>query len=233
MSKLLLVDDDQELCQLLQEYLSTEGFEVTVAHDGQQALDKTTADTFEVIILDVMLPIYNGFEVLRKLRDYCQTPVLMLTARGETVDRIVGLEMGADDYLPKPCNPRELVARLRAILRRTDTKLETNTTPKPDLLQVDQLQLSQGSRSATLSGQPINLTGAEFTVLELLMRSAGQVISKEQLTEQALGRKLTPYDRSIDVHVSNIRKKVTALGGSKDLIINIRGAGYMLTINQG
>jgi len=228
MTKLLLVDDDQELCQLLQEYLSTEGFDVTMAHDGEQALVITSQNTFEVIILDVMLPIHNGFDVLRRLRDYCQTPVLMLTAKGETVDRIIGLEMGADDYLPKPCNPRELVARLRAILRRTDAKGEEEKST--DNLEVGQLQISLGSRSATFADQPINLTGAEFTVLELLMRSAGNVISKEQLTEQALGRKLTPYDRSIDVHVSNIRKKLTSLGASKDLIINIRGAGYMLTV---
>lgn len=229
MTKLLLVDDDQELCQLLQEYLSTEGFDVTMAHDGEQALAITSQDNFEVIILDVMLPIHNGFDVLRRLRDYCQTPVLMLTAKGETVDRIIGLEMGADDYLPKPCNPRELVARLRAILRRTDAQGDDQKSA--DSFQVGQLHISLGSRSATFDNQAVNLTGAEFTVLELLMRSSGNVISKEQLTEQALGRKLTPYDRSIDVHVSNIRKKLTALGASKDLIINIRGAGYMLTVS--
>ncbi len=229
MTKLLLVDDDQELCQLLQEYLSTEGFEVTMAHDGSKALELTANDSFDVIILDVMLPVHNGFDVLRKLRDYCQTPVLMLTAKGETVDRIVGLEMGADDYLPKPCNPRELVARLRAILRRIDTQNEDSA--EPENLKVNDLEMALGSRSASLNQQPLTLTGAEFTVLELLMRSAGKVISKEDLTEQALGRKLAPYDRSIDVHVSNIRKKLTALGASKDLIINIRGAGYMLTVN--
>lgn len=229
MTKLLLVDDDQELCQLLQEYLNTEGFEVTMAHDGGKALELTASDSFDVIILDVMLPIHNGFDVLRKLRDYCQTPVLMLTAKGETVDRIVGLEMGADDYLPKPCNPRELVARLRAILRRVETQNEDSA--EPENLKVNDLEMALGSRSASLNHQPLTLTGAEFTVLELLMRSAGRVISKEELTEQALGRKLAPYDRSIDVHVSNIRKKLTALGASKDLIINIRGAGYMLTIN--
>ncbi|TQV78264.1 response regulator transcription factor [Exilibacterium tricleocarpae] len=230
MTDLLLVDDDLELCDLMQEYLTAEGFAVDMAHDGQQALEKTAHNSYEVIVLDVMLPIHNGFDVLRKLRDYCQTPVLMLTAKGETVDRIVGLEMGADDYLPKPCNPRELVARLRAILRRTDAAA-TQQEPE-DALQVDQLELHLGSRSTRIAGRDVNLTGAEFTVLELLVRSAGKVISKEALTEQALGRKLTPYDRSIDVHVSNIRKKLSLCGASKDLIINIRGAGYMLTQNQ-
>jgi len=230
MTKLLLVDDDQDLCQLLQEYLSTEGFEITMAHDGQQALDITAKDKFEVIILDVMLPIHNGFEVLRRLRDYCDTPVLMLTAKGETVDRIVGLEMGADDYLPKPCNPRELVARLRAILRRLNT--EPEIAVDKDHVATGDLHISLRNRSVKLNEQVVSLTGAEFTVLEILTRAAGNVISKESLTEQALGRKLTPYDRSIDVHVSNIRKKLTALGASKDLIINIRGAGYMLTVAE-
>ncbi len=230
MTKLLLVDDDQDLCQLLQEYLSTEGFDVTMAHDGQQALDTTAQKTFDVIILDVMLPIHNGFEVLRRLRDYCETPVLMLTAKGETVDRIVGLEMGADDYLPKPCNPRELVARLRAILRRL--KNEPEKTKDNDHLETGELRISLRNRSVKYQEQSLALTGAEFTVLEILTRAAGNVISKESLTEQALGRKLTPYDRSIDVHVSNIRKKLTAIGASKDLIINIRGAGYMLTVAE-
>ncbi|MEJ2443336.1 MAG: response regulator transcription factor [Exilibacterium sp.] len=227
MTKLLLVDDDQELCTLMREYLSAEDFEVDLAHDGQQALVKTTQNQYDVIVLDVMLPVHNGFDVLRRLRDYCETPVLMLTAKGETVDRIVGLEMGADDYLPKPCNPRELVARLRAILRRVESRKKKDRNV--DLLQVNNLELHLGSRTCQVAGRNISLTGAEFTVLELLVRSAGQVISKEALTEQALGRKLTPYDRSIDVHVSNIRKKLNANGSNKELIINIRGAGYMLT----
>jgi DNA-binding response OmpR family regulator len=227
MSKLLLVDDDQELCALLAEFLATEGFDVSMVHDGQAALDTTKNQSFDVIVLDVMLPIYTGFEVLRKLRDYCQSPVLMLTAKGEDVDRIVGLEMGADDYLPKPCNPRELVARIRAILRRVDNKQADQAS---DLLEVDDLQLQISAHTAQYASTLLSLTGAEFTVLELLMRSAGQVISKEALTEKALGRKLTPYDRSIDVHVSNLRKKLSAEGAAKDLIINIRGAGYMLTL---
>lgn len=229
MSKLLLVDDDIELCELLREYLITEHFDVTMVHDGQAALEATKADTFDVIILDVMLPIFNGFDVLRKLREYCHTPVLMLTAKGDTLDRIIGLEIGADDYLPKPCNPRELVARLRAILRRLDSREES--APPSSIIQVGLLSVHTGNRTVSYHNQEVTLTGAEFTVLEILMKAPGQVISKEDLTERALGRKLTPYDRSIDVHVSNIRKKLTQHGAHKELIINIRGAGYMLTVD--
>ncbi len=233
MSKLLLVDDDLELCALLQEYLQGEGFDITTCHDGGAALETLKQDSFDAIVLDVMLPVHNGFDVLRKLRDFCQTPVLMLTAKGETVDRIVGLE-SADDYLPKPCNPRELVARIRAILRRIETAddKDTDDTEREKLLQVDQITMVFNNRSVTYPNTPLTLTGAEFTVLELLMRNAGDVISKEELTEKALNRKLTPYDRSIDVHVSNLRKKLTAIGANKELIINIRGAGYMLTCDN-
>lgn len=230
MPKILLVDDDLELCELLRDYLQGEGFEVEMAHDGNQVLNITRDCTFDVIVLDVMLPGLNGFEVLRKMRDYCKTPVLMLTAKGDTVDRIVGLELGADDYLAKPCNPRELVARLRAILRRISA--QQNAPRTDDTLTVDSLKIHLGSRTVHYNGEPVTLTGAEFAVLEWLMRSPGQVISKDVLTEEALGRKLTPYDRSIDVHISNIRKKLAAKNASKDLIINIRGAGYMLTTSQ-
>lgn len=226
MSNLLLVDDDQELCLLLKEYLETEGFSVTLAHDGSAGVDKALTTDYDVIVLDVMMPVMSGLDALRKIRDNKRTPILMLTAKGETVDRIVGLEMGADDYLPKPCNPRELVARVRAILRRTD---DTAVAPATNEIQVDELFIQIKSHAAFFQGNPVPLTGAEFTVLELLMRQAGDVISKEVLTEKALNRKLTPYDRSIDVHVSNIRKKLSSLGANKELIINIRGAGYMLT----
>ncbi len=230
MTKLLLVDDDQELCALLREYLQGEGFDITTCHDGGAALDTLRHAEFDAIVLDVMLPVHNGFDVLRKLRDFCHTPVLMLTAKGDTVDRIVGLEMGADDYLPKPCNPRELVARIRAILRRVEStdKQDSGSQRDKKNISVDKLAIIFSNRTATYSTQPLNLTGAEFTVLELLMRAAGDVISKEDMTEKALNRKLTPYDRSIDVHVSNLRKKLAAAGASKELIINIRGAGYML-----
>ena len=230
MSQLLLIDDDIELCKLLQEYLITEGFSVDMAHDGEQGYIASQSKAYDAIVLDVMLPIFNGVEVLKKLRDTLSTkliPVLMLTAKGDTIDRIIGLEIGADDYLAKPCNPRELVARLRAILRRSHSPNEQLTDS--DMVTVDNLVLQKSNRRVNYNNSNVALTGAEFTVLELLMRSQGQVISKECLTERALGRKLTPYDRSIDVHVSNIRKKLTASGASKELIINIRGSGYMLT----
>jgi DNA-binding response OmpR family regulator len=230
MLKVLLIDDDQELCHLLADYLSTEGFSVDMAHDGQKALDLALQSTYSAIVLDVMLPIRNGFDVLKNIRQHNQTPVLMLTAKGDTVDRVIGLEIGADDYLSKPCDPRELVARIRAILRRAAPK--EATSPNIERLSSGKLTLHLGTRSATWDGQDVPLTGTEFSVLEILVRRAGQVISKDEMTEQALNRKLTPYDRSIDVHVSNIRKKINAAGSTKDLIINVRGAGYMLTMND-
>jgi two-component system, OmpR family, response regulator len=230
MNTLLLIDDDKELSQLLSEYLTTEGFEVKVAYDGEMGIQLATQEDFSAIVLDVMLPIYNGFEVLKILRKTLQTPVLMLTAKGDTVDRVIGLEIGADDYLPKPCDPRELVARIRAILRRSASN-EPRTT-KLEKIASGPLMLHLGSRDVTWNNDEVVLTGTEFSVLEILVRRAGQVISKDDMTEQALNRKLTPYDRSIDVHVSNIRKKLTAAGANKELIINVRGAGYMLTRHE-
>ena len=230
MNKLLLIDDDKELSQLLSEYLTTEGFEVVAAYDGEAGIQLATQDQFAAIVLDVMLPIYNGFEVLKILRKTHQTPVVMLTAKGDTIDRVIGLEIGADDYLPKPCDPRELVARIRAILRRAQTN--EPTPAKLEKISSGPLVLHLGSRHVTWNGSEIVLTGTEFSVLEILVRQAGQVISKDDMTEQALNRKLTPYDRSIDVHVSNIRKKLTAAGANKELIINVRGAGYMLTLHE-
>ncbi|MBU2885111.1 response regulator transcription factor [Gilvimarinus agarilyticus] len=232
MADILLIDDDKELSELLQEYLNAEGFSVSTAYDGAEALEMARHNSYSALILDVMLPQHNGFDVLKMLRQHPEygqqhTPVIMLTAKGDTIDRVIGLEIGADDYLPKPCDPRELVARLRAILRRTATA--QSAPPESGTVQVDSLSLQMGSRAAFWLDQSLPLTGTEFSVLELLVRHAGQVISKDELTEQALGRKLTPYDRSIDVHVSNIRKKLATVGASKDQIINVRGAGYMLT----
>lgn len=234
MSHILLVDDDTELTELLEEFLRGEGFDVTVANDGGRGLDLARSRTFDALVLDVMLPVHNGFDVLRKLREDASNPghslpVVMLTAKGDTVDRIVGLEMGADDYLPKPCNPRELAARLRAILRRG----RSESSGADDNLSSGALRLVPREHLCLWLEQPVNLTGAEFSVLKVLVEHSGEVVSKEVLTEQALGRKLMPYDRSIDVHVSNIRKKLAEQGASRELIINIRGAGYMLTSAQG
>lgn len=230
MLKVLLIDDDKELSQLLGEYLSTEGFAIDMAHDGQIALDMALKNSYSVIVLDVMLPIRNGFDVLKQLRQHQQTPVIMLTAKGDTVDRVIGLEIGADDYLAKPCDPRELVARIRAIMRRaTQQEVIASTVER---LNSGKLSLHLGTRSAAWDNHELALTGTEFSVLEILVRRAGQVISKDEMTEQALNRKLTAYDRSIDVHVSNIRKKIAAVGSTKDHIINVRGAGYMLTLDD-
>ncbi|UHQ55098.1 MULTISPECIES: response regulator transcription factor [unclassified Microbulbifer] len=229
MNRILLVDDDRELTDLLDEYLSGEGFGVTVANDGGRGLELARSEGFDALVLDVMLPVHNGFELLRKLREEGgaagSLPVLMLTAKGDTVDRIVGLEMGADDYLPKPCNPRELAARLRAVLRRGRAERPADE----DQLSSGPLSLRPSQHQAFWHGSALSLTGAEFSVLKVLVQRAGEVVNKETLTESALGRKLMPYDRSIDVHVSNIRKKLAEHGASRDLIINIRGAGYMLT----
>ncbi|MBB3168592.1 response regulator transcription factor [Simiduia aestuariiviva] len=227
MHSLLLVDDDRELCDLLASYLGTEGFGVTCRHNGRDAAALLRERSFSLIVLDVMMPELNGMDLLKQLREQDATPVLMLTAKGDPVDRILGLELGADDYLAKPCNPRELLARIKAILRRSESP-----QPASKSLQVGALQLHAGNRTGFYGNEKLELTGAEYTVLSLLMAAAGEVLSKDTLTEQALGRKLTAYDRSIDVHVSNVRKKIHQAGGDKDLIINIRGAGYMLTQEQ-
>jgi DNA-binding response OmpR family regulator len=224
--RVLLVDDDRELCQMLSEYLSAEHFEVRSVHDGGDALAALQANDFEIVILDVMLPSVGGLDVMRKLGASYTTPILMLTARGDDVDRIVGLELGADDYLSKPFNPRELVARIRAILRRA-----SNRSPRgvPDELAVGPIILNTGTRQVYVAEKPVALTGAEFRVLELLMRSAGQVISRDSMTEQALGRKLAAYDRSIDTHISNLRRKLDLESGKNPEIKNVRGSGYTLT----
>ncbi len=211
---------------MIGEYLSAEHFEVASVHDGNDALVRLQGQSFDIVILDVMLPSVSGFDVLRKLGASHEIPVLMLTARGDDVDRIVGLELGADDYLSKPFNPRELVARIRAILRRAGARARSGT---PDEITVGPIVLHTGTRQVRIGEQSVGLTGAEFRVLELLMRSVGQVISREAMTEQALGRKLVPYDRSIDTHISNLRRKLGLEAGRNPEIKNVRGSGYTLT----
>ncbi len=220
---ILIIDDDRELCALLEDFLQLEGFDTSSVHDGADAIERCKGNEFDAIVLDVMLPRIQGFDVLRRLREFTNTPVIMLTARGDATDRIVGLEMGADDYLPKPCNPRELAARLRAILRRTDRPPAQTS----ELLEVDNLVASTTERKVSLAQTEIKLTTAEFNILIVLMRHAGEVVNKEMLSQQALGRALTAYDRSIDVHVSNLRKKLS--GADRELIKNVRGVGYQLT----
>jgi len=227
-TRVLLVDDDRELCQMLTEYLVAENFKVKSVHDGADALADLQHSDYEILILDVMLPSVGGFDVLRKLGTSNDTPILMLTARGDDVDRIVGLELGADDYLSKPFNPRELVARIRAILRRAGNRAARDASQ--DELTVGPIVLNPGMRQVRVADRPVALTGAEFRVLELLMRSAGQVISREAMTEQALGRKLVPYDRAIDTHISNLRRKLELETGANPEIKNVRGSGYTLTL---
>lgn len=221
-SNLLVVDDDTELTDLLVQYLEPEGFQVVVVHDGESAVKKALNQSFDAIILDVMLPKLNGFEVLKAIREHTETPVLMLTARGDDIDRIVGLEIGADDYLPKPCNPRELVARLRAILRRTQ-KIPIH---RP-VIEFQNIVVDCSKRTVLYQGSPMELTNAEFNILEMLIKSPGQAFSKEELTEYALGRKYTAYDRSIDVHISNLRNKLGDNQEGEPIVKTVRGFGYM------
>lgn len=221
-SSILIIDDDTELTDLLTQYLETEGFDVICVHDGDSGVRKALNISFDVIILDVMLPKLNGFEVLKAIREHSQTPVLMLTARGDDVDRIVGLEIGADDYLPKPCNPRELVARLRAILRRTQ-----KTPVHRPVIEEHNIMVDCSKRTVTMKGHFLELTNAEFNILEMLIKSPGQAFSKEELTEYALGRKYTAYDRSIDVHISNLRNKLGDNPQGEPILKTVRGFGYM------
>lgn len=226
-NKVLIIDDDVELCELLGDYLSAEGFDVDTVHDGESGAEKALENGFDLVVLDVMLPKLSGFEVLRRIRTGSDVPVLMLTARGDEVDRIVGLEMGADDYLPKPFNTRELVARLRAILRRAVATPQSSDSLS--LLEVGDVTVDPGARTVHCGGNPVETTSVEFSLLEVLLRMAGKVISREDLSIQALGRTLNYQDRSIDVHVSSLRKKLGPLGDGSERIKSVRGIGYIYT----
>lgn len=228
MHRILLADDDIELADMLVEYLCQEGFEVETAYDGKTALQKALDNHYELMILDVMMPELNGFDVLRQLRTQSQVPVLMLTARGEDVDSIVGLEIGADDYLAKPCNPRVLVAHMRAILRRNE-QVTANSSATADSLTIDDIELQRGARRVLLNQQTITMTSTEYRVLEVLLDEAGHVVSKQDLSSRALGRELNLYDRSLDMHVSNLRKKLGPLANGEERIKTIRGVGYQYT----
>jgi two-component system, OmpR family, response regulator CpxR len=223
--RILLIDDDAELCHLLSEFLKREGFTVECEHEGNSGLAKALAGGIDLIVLDVMLPGPDGFEILRRLRPQNKVPVIMLTARGEDVDRIVGLELGADDYLPKPFNPRELAARIRAVLRRYEQPPQAASAR----LEINGVTLDPGSRGVFVEGKPVELTTFEFDILEMLMRSAGRVLSRDSLMENFYSRKATPFDRSIDMHVSHLRKKIEH-GGT--LIKTIRGIGYQFCRTQ-
>ncbi len=223
MARILVVDDDLELCELLTEYLEREGYEVEAAYDGETAAERAVTGDCDLVVLDVMLPGLNGFEVLRRIRDRSPVPVVMLTARGEEVDRIVGLEMGADDYLPKPFNPRELAARIRAVLRRIDRPQGEGAG---EVLTVGDLTLDLGARTARRDGTEVQLTGVEFSLLEVLVRRAGSVVERDELSRQVLGRRASAFDRSLDVHLSNLRKKLGARPDGTERIKTVRGVGY-------
>jgi len=224
MDRVLIVDDDVDLCRLLTERLSTEGFAIEAVHDGPHGLERALSGEHALVVLDLMLPGIGGLEVLRGLRAQSPVPVLILTARGEDIDRILGLEIGADDYVPKPFNPRELLARIRAILRRTN-RSATSAVP----LLVGDVRLDPAAREVWLNDKPVDLTSVEFELLETLLRAAGRVLTREQLTESVLGRKLGPFDRVIDVHVSHVRRKLgPAQGGER--IKAVRGSGYLFVV---
>jgi two-component system, OmpR family, response regulator len=218
----LLIDDDTGLTDLLSEYLAEEGFEPHAVADGRTGVAEAVSGRYAIVMLDIMMPGMNGIDVLRRIRRESQVPVLMLTGRGDDVDRISGLDLGADDYVSKPCSPGEIVARLRAILRRTDR----TQGGAADVLEAGTLMLDPGQRRATLQGRELDLTGTEFNLLEVLARSAGQLVSRENLSLQGLGRKLAPYDRSIDVHVSAIRQKLGRGTKGETWIVSVRGCGY-------
>lgn len=222
--KVLLIDDDSELCDLLKTYLVQDGFEVEVMNRFDENGWAMLADEIGFVVLDVGLPGKNGFEVLRYLRGESKVPILMLTARGEDVDRIIGLEMGADDYLPKPCNPRELSARIRAIQRRVDGP---QPTTKERNLSVSGVDLDAGTRSVKRDGSSVPLTSTEFNVLERLMQHAGDVVSKEELTRDVLGRRMSSYDRAVDMHISSIRRKI-----GEGLVCTVRGVGYQFLLKE-
>ncbi|MDP5239311.1 response regulator transcription factor [Uliginosibacterium sp. 31-16] len=228
MTKVLLVDDDTELCALQAEYLRVEGFEVDTANDGEQGAAAALSGEHAIVVLDVMMPRMNGIEALRIIRQASRVPVIMLTARGDDIDRVLGLELGADDYVPKPCTPRELVARIRAILRRAGSVASGHEAQMP--IAVGLLSLRPEQRRAEWAGNLLDLTSTEFNLLEVLARQAGSPVSKNDLSEKGLGRPLARYDRSIDVHVSNLRSKLGLLADGRSPIQTVRGIGYQYIV---
>lgn len=242
MSKILLVDDDVELTNLLAELLSLEGFDIHVVHNGQEALTELELQTYDIILLDIMMPVLNGIETLKQLRQKLTTPVLMLSARDDDIDRVLGLELGADDYLPKPFNDRELVARIKAILRRTagNSPLATDViTPSSQTAEENSKQLSfggvelhPGRQQAIFEGKDLDLTGTEFALLQMLIRNPGQILSRELLSLEILGKRLTPYDRAIDMHISNLRKKLPERNDNLPWFKTLRGRGYLLVTEK-
>jgi two-component system response regulator CpxR len=236
MKDILLIDDDTELCDLLTDYLGPEGFRVETAHNGEQGSEMAINRPYDLVILDVMLPGINGFDVLRRIRSGSTVPVIMLTARGDDVDRIVGLELGADDYLPKPFNPRELVARIHAIQRRSRAAADAGdlgpSRKDSARIVIADLELKPARQSVVCSGRKVELTAVQFAILHQLLLKAGEVVSRDELAETVLGRKLEMFDRSIDVHISGLRKKLDNRGGGRERIKSVRGVGYQYLVDE-
>jgi DNA-binding response OmpR family regulator len=226
--RVLLVDDDQELLELLRDYLEREGFNVTCAFNGRMGVDLVLSGNYDIVALDIMMPEINGIQALSMIRAQSNLPVLMLTAKGDDTDRIMGLELGADDYVPKPCTPRELTARLRAILNRVGKQSSTTAVSQSDHYVVGDLSLWPSQRRAEDHGETLELTSTEFNILELLVRNSGNPVSKDELSMAALGRPLCRYDRSVDVHVSNIRRKLKPLPDGRSMIQTVIRKGYIL-----
>jgi two-component system OmpR family response regulator len=223
MTRVLLIDDDVELLDMLKEYLEQEGYVVGVAHDGHAGIIAALSGIYAIAVLDIMMPRLNGLETLKQIRMKSQLPILMLTARGDDTDRVVGLELGADDYVPKPCTPRELTARIRAILRRTGPRAD----PDPDMiLTVNALTMWPQQRRAEWGGKPLSLTSTEFNLLEVLVRNVGRPVSKSDLSQQGLGRNLNNFDRNIDVHLSSLRHKLGTLEDGRSCIQTVYRLGY-------
>lgn len=221
--QILMIDDDRELGAMITDFLATDQLTVTVRNTGEEGIDAFKAGSYDLLILDIMMPGINGLEVLKKVRQTSSVPVIMLTARGDDVDRIIGLEFGADDYLPKPFNPRELVARIKAILRRAQPQTE-----EQDVLELGEIRLDTRTHKAAVSDRELKLTGTEYEILKCLLETPGKVVNKEHLSERALGRRLLPYDRSVDTHISNLRGKLEKAGNRNETIQNQRGVGYLL-----
>ncbi|HEX2268146.1 MAG TPA: response regulator transcription factor [Pyrinomonadaceae bacterium] len=226
----LVIDDDVELCNLVSRFLVREGFEIDAVNGGAQGVEKALSGDYALVVLDVMMPEMSGFDVLRRIRVESAMPVLMLTARGDALDRVLGLEMGADDYLPKPFSPPELAARIRAILRRAKPAQSSIPAGAPTTITVGDIELDSGARVVRNGDQMISLTSVEFDLLEALMRVAGQVVNREKLTRDILGREFSPFDRSIDTHVCNLRKKIGPLEDGTDRIKGVRGIGYLYAL---
>jgi two-component system response regulator CpxR len=226
-AKILIIDDDLELGEMLAEFLSPDHLEVSACLSGEDGLEALRNEPFDLLILDIMLPGMNGLDVLKAVRERSDIPVIMLTARGDDVDRILGLEFGADDYLAKPFNPRELLARIKAIMRRTRSDERRGGS-----VAVGKLEFDVRSRRVEAGGQPIRLTGTEFELLRCLVESPGEVVSKEQLAREVLGRRHMPYDRSIDTHISNVRRKLSDAGVDNPAIQSQRGVGYLLLVDE-